>query len=360
MSAETRIQPRKVFGISTGARQNWEALAQLLSKVLREQSKDLRLAAWYGEAVVRLNGFQGAVESCQLIHRLLKVYGARLHPRGDEGDHVPFTRGLALFDRCVAGALRTAPLLKGDIAERGFSLAEFNGASAARLISEAAVCVSTQRIDDAQQSAILCAAELVGAAAIAGAVVPCSFERLPAALDAWRTALVSIRRRAEKSVEVVRSEAIETVIPAEALPVPMASTRVQMPSAKSESLQRRELRFVGFHGEDSAESNGRSRFYQKLAAVEECIRSGRYRSARVLLSELVNLIDRLSLQDWEPRWAISTVYRSYLELLNAAPPESGDVELVTKFFDRWVRFDPNAAMEFEDRVLKNGPWKSTH
>jgi hypothetical protein len=337
---------------------DWGALAQLLSRLLREESKDLRLAAWYGVALIRLHGFAGAVQSCQLIRRLLEVYGERLHPRGEDDDRVPFARSVLLFDRCVAEALHTAPILEGGLAGRGCSLADFDGISAAQAFA-AAASVSAQQIDDALESVTACAADLAEAAAAAANIAPCSFDRLSAVLDAWQTALLSIRRRAGKSVEIVRSDVVETPIPVTPPSVPATTDRLQMPVAAAVNQPRNELTFVEFRREDAAESSGRGRFYQKLAAVEVCIRSGRYRSARVLLSELLDLIDRLALQEWEPRWATSTVYRGYLELLSTAPSESGDAELAARIFDRWVRFDPRAAMEFGDRIVKNGPGKFT-
>jgi hypothetical protein len=48
------------------------------------------------------------------------------------------------------------------------------------------------------------------------------------------------------------------------------------------------------------------------------------------------------------------VYRNYLQLLGSVPSESGDVELAKQLFERWVRFDPRAAMEFEGMAADNG------
>jgi type VI secretion system ImpA family protein len=337
-----------------GGPADWTAVAQLISSILREQSKDLRLAAWYAEARVRLAGFPGAVESCQLIRRLLETYGARLHPRGDELDHVPFVRGILLFDRSLAGALRLAPMLEGDSVRRGFSMAEFDSAGAEQATVDAATTVTPERIRGALESVEICSAELATGAVAAGTVSPCNFNRSLAALDAWRSALLSVQHRARKSVEGVRSDPAVATMPVEAPQAAASSALVQMSMAAPARHPDPAVTVVELWGDGAGEPSGRGRFYQKLAAVDVCIKSGTYRSARVLLSELLELIDRWHLQEWEPRWATTAVYRNYLQLLGSVPSESGDVELAKQLFERWVRFDPRAAMEFEGMAADNG------
>ncbi|HWD00078.1 MAG TPA: type VI secretion system ImpA family N-terminal domain-containing protein [Candidatus Sulfopaludibacter sp.] len=326
---------------------DWAKVAQLTATLLRDESKDLRLAAWYAEARVRLDGFAGAADACQLFRLLVEKYGARLYPRGFEGDRLPFARAVMLFDKYLTRSLKLAPMLDSQSAARGFSLLEFDSAAAERAEADAAAAVSPDRLRSALESLEICAAALAAAATSAAALAPCNFTRSLAALDAWRGALLSIQHRAGKSVEVARQVVVTAALPSQGLMQVPASAPARYPEA--------DLNVIELRDDGAAEPSGRARFYQKLGAVEVCIKSGRNRSARALLSELVEMIDRLHLQEWEPRWATSAVYRNYLVLLANAAPESGDAQLANQIFERWVRFDPPAAMEFESGAGKNDP-----
>ena len=82
---------------------DWQPVLELAPRVLNEASKDLEIAVWLIEALVRREGFAGLRRGFELVRRLLESYWEGLHPRPDE-------EGLAT---------RVAPLvgLNGDEAE---------------------------------------------------------------------------------------------------------------------------------------------------------------------------------------------------------------------------------------------------
>ncbi|MDR1424834.1 MAG: type VI secretion system protein TssA [Azoarcus sp.] len=64
----------------------WGKVCALCEAGLRTRSKDLQLAAWYAEALVRQNGFAGATFGFRLLSGLLQRYWETLHPVFDPDD----------------------------------------------------------------------------------------------------------------------------------------------------------------------------------------------------------------------------------------------------------------------------------
>jgi type VI secretion system protein ImpA len=62
----------------------WRKILTLAPKILREESKDLEVATWLTEAMVRRYGFRGLLDSLQLIEGLLDQFWEHLYPAPDE------------------------------------------------------------------------------------------------------------------------------------------------------------------------------------------------------------------------------------------------------------------------------------
>ncbi|MCW8128142.1 type VI secretion system protein TssA [Microbulbifer halophilus] len=62
----------------------WRDVAKSAEKILSGQSKDLEVAAWYTEALIRLNGFVGLRDGFALIDRLVEDHWEGLYPEPDE------------------------------------------------------------------------------------------------------------------------------------------------------------------------------------------------------------------------------------------------------------------------------------
>jgi type VI secretion system protein ImpA len=65
---------------------NWKLLSNLCVKALSEQTKDLELACWLTEALVRTNGFDGLIEGFRLLRGLVENYWPAVYPTEEEED----------------------------------------------------------------------------------------------------------------------------------------------------------------------------------------------------------------------------------------------------------------------------------
>lgn len=66
------------------AEEHWRKILTLAPKILRSESKDLEVATWLTEALVRRHGFQGLRDAVQLIEGLLGQFWENLYPLPDE------------------------------------------------------------------------------------------------------------------------------------------------------------------------------------------------------------------------------------------------------------------------------------
>lgn len=78
--------------------ENWEPVAALCEDVLSGQSKDLEVAAWYLEALLRQQGFAGVRDGLRLMRGLVERYWGDLFPRPDEDGLATTVRPLATLN----------------------------------------------------------------------------------------------------------------------------------------------------------------------------------------------------------------------------------------------------------------------
>jgi len=71
-------------GNSTAADEYWRTVLELSPEVLKNEAKDLEVACWYTEALVRKSGFQGLRDGFTLIHHLIELYWNDIYPLPDE------------------------------------------------------------------------------------------------------------------------------------------------------------------------------------------------------------------------------------------------------------------------------------
>jgi type VI secretion system protein ImpA len=86
---------------------------KLCREALTKQGKDLQVAAWLTEALLRLEGFAGLRQGLELIRRLLETYWDGVHPRPDEdGDLVMRATALRWVGSQLDPSIRSAPVTK--------------------------------------------------------------------------------------------------------------------------------------------------------------------------------------------------------------------------------------------------------
>lgn len=69
---------------ATATPQEWRTVLELAPKVLTTQSKDLDVAGWYIEALLRAEGFAGLRDGFRLAKGLVETYWDNLYPMPDE------------------------------------------------------------------------------------------------------------------------------------------------------------------------------------------------------------------------------------------------------------------------------------
>lgn len=108
-----------LFDSNTGAAdEHWRCVLELAPKILKNTSKDIEVACWHTEALVRKAGFQGLRDGFTLIRQLIETYWDDLYPQPDE-DGIA-TRVAALTGLNGEGAegvliapIRSVPITEG-------------------------------------------------------------------------------------------------------------------------------------------------------------------------------------------------------------------------------------------------------
>jgi type VI secretion system protein ImpA len=83
LSART-IERQQVQGIEISAKADWATVYTLTQEVLCHYSKDLEIAAWLIEALLREQGFAGLCKGFSLTRQLIELYWDNLYPLPDE------------------------------------------------------------------------------------------------------------------------------------------------------------------------------------------------------------------------------------------------------------------------------------
>lgn len=95
---------------------DYQAVLKLAPEVLTKQSKDLQVAAWLTEALVRTEGFSGLRQGLELIRGLLERFWDTVYPQPDEdGDLEIRSAALRWAGSQLDGAVKASPLLKTGI-----------------------------------------------------------------------------------------------------------------------------------------------------------------------------------------------------------------------------------------------------
>lgn len=103
---------------SSEADEHWRTVLQLAPEILKSQAKDLEIACWYTEGLVRRAGFQGLRDGFTLLRQLIENYWDNIYPLPDE-DGIA-TRVAALTGLNGEGAegvliapMRSVPITQG-------------------------------------------------------------------------------------------------------------------------------------------------------------------------------------------------------------------------------------------------------
>lgn len=119
-NAAREIERKNASGGDMGSPDDeWRKVFDLAPKILRQESKDLEVACWYAEALLRRFSFQGLRDGFKLLDGLIDKYWDHLYPMPDEDGLEtkvsPFT-GLngAGQEGVLIPAIRTSRITQGN------------------------------------------------------------------------------------------------------------------------------------------------------------------------------------------------------------------------------------------------------
>ena len=75
---------KNLFEFSAEANELWRSVLDIAPQILSTQSKDLEIASWYIEALIRLKGFSGLRDGFKLVHGMIDKYWDSIYPLPDE------------------------------------------------------------------------------------------------------------------------------------------------------------------------------------------------------------------------------------------------------------------------------------
>lgn len=102
---------------SPEADDHWRKVVELGPRILQSQSKDLEVASWYLEGLVRRYGYRGLRDGLKIIHGLLEKYWDGLYPLPDEDGIETRVASLAGLNGEGAEGVLIAPIRKVTITE---------------------------------------------------------------------------------------------------------------------------------------------------------------------------------------------------------------------------------------------------
>lgn len=111
-------------GDSSDADEHWRLIIDLAPDIIATRSKDLEVATWLTEALLRQYGFQGVRAAFSLIKGLIENFWDGLHPMPDEDGMETRTSPLAGLNGEGSEGVLIAPLRKTPITE-GYEPAPF-------------------------------------------------------------------------------------------------------------------------------------------------------------------------------------------------------------------------------------------
>ena len=91
---------------------DWRQVIELSTEALSKRSKDIQIAAWLTEALIRLHGFAGLRDGCRLIRELIGRFWDCFYPEIEDGDLEPRTAPLEWMNQRLPEAVRFVPIAR--------------------------------------------------------------------------------------------------------------------------------------------------------------------------------------------------------------------------------------------------------
>ncbi|NNF00951.1 MAG: type VI secretion system protein TssA [Pyrinomonadaceae bacterium] len=102
---------------------DYKKVIEIATNTLANETKDLQIAAWLSESLIREHGFAGLRDSLKLMSGLIDNFWETAFPEVDEGDEEGRANAIEWMDREAAFSTLKAP-----ITERGYGLMDYRDA----------------------------------------------------------------------------------------------------------------------------------------------------------------------------------------------------------------------------------------
>ena len=93
---------------------DYRRVIDLAVPALTSQTKDLQIAAWLSEALIKQHGFAGLRDSMKMLSGFQQNFWETLHPEIDEGDMEGRANAISWFESQGAFAVKAVPFTGGD------------------------------------------------------------------------------------------------------------------------------------------------------------------------------------------------------------------------------------------------------
>ncbi|TCS39471.1 type VI secretion system protein ImpA [Paucimonas lemoignei] len=105
---------------------DWPAVVKDCTQLLATRSKDLRLAAWLTEGLVKTDGLAGLGQGMELAARLIERFGGQIHPQPERGDQEQRIGNISWLVKRMAELVRQIPVTQSKLG--AFNLNDFESA----------------------------------------------------------------------------------------------------------------------------------------------------------------------------------------------------------------------------------------
>lgn len=135
---------------------DWDRVITLCRDSLAQKTKDLQIAAWLTEALIRAGGFAGLRDGLKVARGLHEKFWDAVYPPVEDGDLEARANSLAWLDRQAAAAIQSVPVTKAPGAAYSYLQMEDAKkldlpANAASLTAEALAALNEERERAASQ-----------------------------------------------------------------------------------------------------------------------------------------------------------------------------------------------------------------
>jgi len=127
-------------GEPTGPAPDWDPVLKLAPEIIAAQSKDLEVAAWLTEALVREHGFAGLRDGFRLMRELSEIFWDQIYPLPDEDGVLTRVAPLAGLNGVEADGVLIKPIANLPVTlpgtHRAFTLADYKRAGDLSRVSD--------------------------------------------------------------------------------------------------------------------------------------------------------------------------------------------------------------------------------